>query len=59
VYGDYNLGTVWGLRYQQGKVTDYGTLLLQPKNISSFAEDSDGELYILALDAGVFSISVN
>jgi quinoprotein glucose dehydrogenase len=58
VYGDYNLGTVWGMRYQNGKVTDYGTLLLQPKNISSFAEDADGELYVLCLDAGIFSLAV-
>jgi hypothetical protein len=58
VYGDYNLGTVWGFRYQDGKVTDYGTLLAQPKNISSFAEDADGELYILCLDAGIFSLVV-
>jgi glucose/arabinose dehydrogenase len=56
LYGDYNLGTVYGFRYQNGKVTEYGTLLAQPKNISSFAEDADGELYILALDAGVFSV---
>lgn len=58
VYGDYNLGTVFGLRHQGGKVTEYGTLLQQPKNISSFAEDADGELYILCLDAGVFSLTV-
>jgi hypothetical protein len=58
VYGDYNLGTIWGLRYQNGKVTEYGTLLEQPRNSSSFAEDAQGELYVLALDAGVFAISV-
>jgi glucose/arabinose dehydrogenase len=58
VYGDYNLGTIWGLRYEGGQVTDYGTLLSQPKNISSFAEDRDGEIYVLALDAGIFSIAV-
>ena len=59
IYGDYNLGTIWGLRYEGGKVVQYGTLLEQPKNISSFAEDADGELYVLALDAGVFAVSAN
>ncbi len=63
VYGDYNLGTVWGFRYANGKVTEQAQLLEQPKNISSFAEDTDGELYVLTLDASagdgrIFSISV-
>jgi glucose/arabinose dehydrogenase len=49
VYGDFVLGTIWGFRYAGGKVTEYGTLLQQPKNIASFAEDRDGELYVLTL----------
>jgi len=48
IYGDYVLGTIWGFRYGQGKVTDYGTLLAQPRTINSFAEDADGELYVLS-----------
>jgi quinoprotein glucose dehydrogenase len=62
VYGDFGLGTIWGFRYAGGKVTDSATLLEQPKNIESFAEDADGELYILSFnqnernDGHVFAI---
>ncbi len=57
IYGDYVMGTIWGFRYEGGKVGAYGTLLEQPRNIASFAQDLEGELYVLTLDGRIFAIA--
>jgi glucose/arabinose dehydrogenase len=59
IYGDYNLGTFWGMRYDSAaqKVTAHATLLQQPDNIDSFAEDADGEIYALMQDGKILKIT--
>ncbi len=52
IYGDYVVGTIWGMRYENGKVTEQATLLYQPKNIAGFGQDLDGEIYALSINDG-------
>ncbi len=60
VYGDYDTGRIWGLRYENGKILANGELIaVSPKtklNIASFGEDAHGELYILAFDGRIHEL---
>jgi glucose/arabinose dehydrogenase len=59
VYGDYCSGEVWALRYDGSKVTEQGLIANLNTQLSSFAQDSTGELYALAYGAngGIFRLT--
>jgi len=58
VYADFQMGTIWGLRYENGKVTADGQLVSPDyqRNIPSFAQDSDGELYVISFDGTIYDL---
>jgi glucose/arabinose dehydrogenase len=58
VYADYQMGTIWGLRYADGHLTANGVLVAgnPSRTIPSFAEDNDGELYVLSFDGKIYGL---
>ncbi len=47
IYGDFQTGTIWGLRHDGHDVTWQGVLAATPLQIVSFGEDQAGELLIV------------
>ena len=56
VYGDFCSGKVFGLRYHNGQVTEHKELADTGMRIMSFAEDNNGELYLLSQREGVYRL---
>jgi glucose/arabinose dehydrogenase len=58
VYGDYCSGKIWALRYDGSRVTEQAQIASMSGAMSSFAEDSRGEIYALsfATSGGVFKL---
>lgn len=52
VYGDYGSGRIWGLPWYDDQGASATLLIESDLGISSFAEDQDGELYVLDFDGG-------
>jgi glucose/arabinose dehydrogenase len=51
-YGDYCSGTVWSLRIAGGKATSLRREPFSLRGLSSFGEDTAGELYLMSVDSG-------
>src|SRR6185295_19287409 len=47
LYGDYGTGKIWGARYKDGKVAWNRELADTPYQMLAFAQDRDGEIYIV------------
>lgn len=52
LYADFGSGKIWGLKQKKGKVSWNQQLYDSHLNISSFGEDSHGELYLLDYSKG-------
>lgn len=55
IFGDYGSGQIWGLFNDGGDYTRT-PLLASNLNIASFAEDSNGELYVVSLGGTLYRI---
>ena len=47
VYGDYQTGTLWGLKLNGTQIESHTKLAQTPLQLVSFGEDNDGELYLV------------
>ena len=57
VFGDYCSGKIWSLRISAGAATDVRVEPFQVPNLSSFGENSAGELFALSLDGTIYRLS--
>ncbi len=60
IYGDYDTGRVWMLRYdaKTKKVTEHKELAKTRLRIVAWAQDSDGEVYALNfIDGGIYELA--
>lgn len=55
IYGDFETGLIWGLRYDGQRVTEHRYLTRVP-GITSFGEDRQGELYIVSFKGRIYKI---
>jgi hypothetical protein len=47
IYSDYCSGKIWSLRYDGSSITEHEQIGLTGFNVSTFAQGSDGEIYVL------------
>lgn len=53
IYGDFDTGKVWSLRYVDGKVAEHRELVDTSLRVIAFAQDATGEVFILDFAGGI------
>ena len=56
VFSDYCSGVIYALRAQDGVLTEQDEIASTGLNVSSFAQDNDGELYVVDLGGGIYKL---
>jgi glucose/arabinose dehydrogenase len=56
IYGDFGNGRIWAFRYDGKLATDHVLLFESRRNISSFGEDEEHELYVADHDGKILKI---
>lgn len=56
VYADYGTGVIWAIREREDGTAEHQTLLRSDENITSFGQDSTGELYVCTQDGIIYRI---
>ena len=57
VFGDYCSGEIFVLRHVDTEVIEHRRLLDTELRIMSFAEDNDGEIFLLSQDSGIYRLA--
>lgn len=52
IYGDYDTGKIWMLRYEEGRVTEHRELCDTQIRIVDIAQDAEGEIYFVDFAGG-------
>jgi len=58
LYGDFASGRYWGLRWAGGRLLAQRELLRKGPPPASFAEDADGELYVVGYDGAIYTVGL-
>jgi glucose/arabinose dehydrogenase len=56
LYADFGSSDIWGVQVEDGQATRPRTLATAPQSVSSFAEDRDGELFVIGYAGTIWRI---